>query len=120
MLDELLPGSLTFNFMNCVASSAPRLGRIYDVHLSNDDDISHGASCYLHDKTPSVLLVRETESFQDSNCTTIINAIKSSGGKIIPDPIITSVKMGYCQCLCKNLVHMMGNKLTLFRPVNMK
>ena len=103
--------------MSCVASSAPRLGRPYDVHLSNDNDISHCASCYLHSKTPLVLLDRETGYSQDADCTTIINALKSSGGKKIPDPIITSVKMGYHQYLRKNLVRMMGNKLSLFKPV---
>ena len=106
--------------MDCVASSAPRLGILYDVHLSNDGNISYGTSCYLHGETSSVLLDWETGYSQDYNCITIINALKSSNGKAILDTIITSVKMGYRQYLRKNLVHMIGNKLTLFKPVNMK
>lgn len=46
-------------------------------------------------------------------------ALKSSRDKTIPDEAIASVQMGFYQPLRNVLIHMLGDKLALFKPVNM-
>ena len=56
ILDNMLPGSLPFQFINSIASSHSRLGRIYDTQLLGDDDATTGARRYLQGKQSSMTL----------------------------------------------------------------
>ena len=110
---------LPLAFVYSIVSSASRLDKIYDTFLDKDDDISHGAQCYLRGKVPSTLLDREQGYKDDPGCTAIMTVLKSANGKSIPDVVISSVHMGYRLSLRKKLMHMLGGKLVLFKPVNM-
>ena len=47
IIDALIPGTLPLAFFHNITSPTSRLDRIYDIFLVKDDDISHGAQCYL-------------------------------------------------------------------------
>ena len=49
----------------------------------------------------------------------MFTALRLSRGKAILDSDIAAVAMGYRQHLRKNLIHIMGDKLAVFKPVNM-
>ena len=101
IVDALLPGALVFVFIDSIASSESRLGKIYDNCLVKDDDEFHGAHCYFQEKVPSTHLDWEAGYENDAACTAIIATLKSACGKIIPDEIISSMHMGFRQPLWK-------------------
>ena len=48
-----------------------------------------------------------------------MTALKSANGKSIPDVVVSSVHMGYHLPLRKILMHILGGKLVLSKPVDM-
>ena len=120
ILDSLLPGSLPFHMVDCIASSASCLGRVYDSQILADDDISHGARCFLQSKAPSHTLDWKSGYHSDNDTKIIMAALPLSHGKFLLDSVIASVAMGYRQHLRKKMIHIMGVTLCLSKPVNMQ
>ena len=56
ILNSLLSGSLPLKTVDSIASSASRLGRMYDDQLMGDDNTNHGDRCYLQSKAPTMTL----------------------------------------------------------------
>ena len=120
ILDFILPGSLPFNMVDCIASYASRLGRVYDLQIMADDDMIHDARCFLQSKAPSHTLDWKSGYHADNDTKIIMATLPLSNEKPLPDNIIASVAMGYRQHSRKNLIHIMGNNLCLFMPGNMR
>ena len=99
ILDALLPGCLPFRMVDCIASSASRLDRVYDTQLLADDDMNHGARCFLHGKAPTQILDWQAGYAADADTARMFTALRLSRGKSIPDSDITAVAMGYRQHL---------------------
>ena len=83
ILDLLLPGSLPFKIVNSIASSALKLGRIYDAQLMGDENKNHGDRCYLQDKVPTMTLDWKYGYIQDNNTKVLLDALKASSGKAL-------------------------------------
>ena len=56
IIDTLLPDSIPFSFVDYIASSPSRLGRMYDTQIMEVDDISNGAKYYFHGKIVSMTI----------------------------------------------------------------
>ena len=84
----------------------------------DDNDTSDGALCYHVKPSPKSGLDWDSVYIQNSDTSRLFVAFRSLGGKHFSTAVINSVAMGYCQYLRNNLIHIMGNKLALFKPVN--
>ena len=120
ILDSLLPDSLPLKMVDSIAPSTSRLGKMYDVQLVGDNNKNHGDRCYLQGKAPTMTLDWKYGYVQGNNTTVFLDALEISKGKALSDNVITSVAMGYRKHLEKNLIHIMGDKLVLFKPINMQ
>ena len=59
------------------------------------------------------------EYTDDPDTNILFKTIHGSGGKVLPPAIINSVAMGYRHHLKENMIQIMGDKLVLFKPINM-
>ena len=90
------------------------------VHVDlESEEISSSASCYLQGKLCSMILDWKSRYRDDPDTKLLFDTICKSGGKYLSTTIIQSTAMGYQQHLKKNLIQIMGDKLILFKPVNM-
>ena len=119
IIDALLPGSLPFQFINSIASSYSIMDRVYSNQVSESDEISNSASCYLQGKMSSMILDWKSGYENDPDTKILFTAMRDSGGKALSNSVINSVAMGYRQHLKNNMIQIMGDKLVLFKPVNM-
>ena len=95
MLDDLLPGSMPFNLADNIGSSSTHLGKIYNTHWFDKDNIVHGVRWFLHSKTSSRIVDWEAGYAADNDTTRLLRALKVSGGKQLPTVVVNLVVMGY-------------------------
>ena len=117
--DMLLPGSLPLFFMDSIATSYSIMDRVYGNQILESDDCSNIASCYLQVKMSSMILDWKKGYTNDPETNILFKAIHGSGGKVLSPAVINLVAMGYCQHLKKKMIQIMGDKLVLFKPINM-
>ena len=82
--------------------------------------MNYGALCYLEGKSPTHTLNWKSGCNTYNDTKTRLGTLPVSGGKFLPDNVIMSVVISYRQHLRKTLIHIMGDKLVLFKPVNMQ
>ena len=95
------------------------MDRVYGNQILESDDCINIASWYLQGKISSMILDWKKGYTDDPETNILFKAIRSSGGKVLLPAIINSVAMGYRQHLKKNMIQIMGDKLVLFKPINM-
>ena len=66
--------------INSIASSASRLGRMYDAQLIGDDNTNHGARCYLQVKAPTTTLDWKSGYVQDKDTKVFLDDLVISKG----------------------------------------
>ena len=85
-----------------------------------NDDINNGANCYFRDKMASMTIDWKPVHKKEADTSCNIKLLQKSGGKVLQPKIISSVAMGYIQSLKNNLIQIMGDKLVVFKRVNME
>ena len=84
----------------------------------DNDDASNGALFYHVKLSAKSDLDWDSGYVHDFDTSRLFVSLRYSGGKQFSTAVINSVTMGYYQYLRKKLMHIMGNKLALFKPVN--
>ena len=56
IMDDLLHGSLPFQFVKFIASSYSVMDRVYGNQISDSDEISNSPSCYMKGKMSSITI----------------------------------------------------------------
>ena len=81
--DTLLPSSIPFSFVDSIAPSPSRLGRMYDTQLMEDNAISNGDMCYIHNKMVYMTIDWKPGYKEDAYTSCIIKALQTYGGNVL-------------------------------------
>ena len=118
-MNILLPGSLSFHSVNKILSLYLIMDRVYNSRVLEREEVSNRASCHLHGKLSSMILDWKSGYINDPAAKILFDAIREYGGKVLSTVTINSVAIGYRPHLKNNLIQIMGDKLVLFKPINM-
>ena len=119
ILDTLFLGSIPIHLASAVSGADQRLNMIDDSMIYYNNEHTSDAQYYLQISSLHTLLDCHDAYKDDVDKFSIIQALLIHKPNEIPDDVTTTINKEYKQHLSKSHVIIVGNKLMLYKPVEM-
>ena len=118
-IDKLLCGAIPWSLAHTIASNSYRISHLYDKRCFENCDDTKITPCYLQTSSPTTILDWDKAYNEDNDISAINSILRYHKPNAIPDKCITSIHAG-CQVHLRNgMIARVGNKLLLFKLINM-
>ncbi len=119
--DELLPSCVPFNFRRYYMESATINSILLDPFIFSEDGHLISAQCFFTEANPKPILRWDNAYQEDTETNTLLELVKQQSQSSVPlsSKEIQRVSMGYREHLKNGRIHIINERLVLFKPIVM-